>query len=345
MNGKILSLIIIFALMLSACGGTQTPATASAPTESEPATQPLPSSPTPQPPPTPTPTSTAASSSPVDCTDSAAFVADVTVPDNENMDQGETFNKVWRIKNTGTCTWTSGYTLVFKSGEKMGAPDSVPLDGETGPGASLDIAVDMTAPKEDAAFRADFEIHDPAGRAIPIDKETTLWVIVAVGNAPVDSGGGTPDGGTGGTDGPGFATVSCDFTLNPSKIESVASVINTYRTNNGLTSYTVNVYLSRAAQAHSSDMACNGLFVHTGSNGSTPQSRVAFSGYVASSVTENVYGAYPDPTGQEVVNWWATDQSDPRHNQNLLSTKYTEIGVGYSFYKNFGYYVVVFAAP
>jgi uncharacterized protein YkwD len=92
-------------------------------------------------------------------------------------------------------------------------------------------------------------------------------------------------------------------------------------------------------------MACDGLFVHTGSNGSTPASRVAFSGYGASSVTENVYGAYPDPTGQEVVNWWATDRGDPRHNQNLLSTKYTEIGVGYAFYKNFGYYVVVFAVP
>jgi hypothetical protein len=28
-----------------------------------------------------------------------------------------------------------------------------------------------------------------------------------------------------------------------------------------------------------------------------------------------------------------------------LSTTYTEIGVGYSFFNNFGYYVVDFAAP
>jgi len=353
---KTLYWTVLTAFILSACGG-QPPATVLPATESLPTTvtavtiTTVPSTKTSL---LPTPT-TAALITPTfvnapDCTDSAAFVVDVTVPDNESMDQGKTFNKIWRIKNTGTCTWTSAYTLVFKKGEQMDAADSMPLRGETSPAASLDVAVDLIAPTISAIYRADFEIHDPSGKAISIDRNTVLWVIITVGSASVNSGGGTPEGGSGGgtggtTTGPGFATVNCDFTLNPAKIESVIAVINTYRTNNGFTPYTVNADLTRAAQAHSNDMACNGLFVHTGSNGSTPQSRVAFSGYSASSVSENVYGNYPDPTGQDVVNWWAADQSDPRHNQNLLSTKFTEIGIGYSFYKNFGYYVVVFATP
>jgi len=72
---------------------------------------------------------------------------------------------------------------------------------------------------------------------------------------------------------------------------------------------------------------------------------VAATGYVASSVSENIYGSYPPLTGQGVVNWWINDKSDLRHNQNLLSTTFTQIGVGYSFYENFGYYVLVVAKP
>jgi hypothetical protein len=30
---------------------------------------------------------------------------------------------------------------------------------------------------------------------------------------------------------------------------------------------------------------------------------------------------------------------------NLLSTVFTEVGVGYAFFDNFGFYVIVFAAP
>jgi hypothetical protein len=30
---------------------------------------------------------------------------------------------------------------------------------------------------------------------------------------------------------------------------------------------------------------------------------------------------------------------------NLISTKFAEVGVGYAFFNNYGYYVVVFAAP
>ena len=125
----------------------------------------------------------------------------------------------------------------------------------------------------------------------------------------------------------------------------MVSALTTYRAQSSLAALPVNAQLSQAAQAHANDIACNNLFVHTGSDGSTPQTRVALTGYVASDVSENVYGSYPPLTGQGVISWWATDQTDLRHNQNLLTTKYTEIGVGYAFFNNFGYYVIVFATP
>jgi len=310
MNRKTIHLVVLLILALTACRGTDTT----------------------------TPVSSGPVVNPAGCTDSAAFVSDVTVPDYTNFNAGESFNKVWRVENTGTCTWSTEYTLVFVSGEQMGVPDSLPLT-TTKPGDTLDIAVDMTAPGNDEVYRADFEIRNPAGEVMPIDRNTSLWVIISVGTAKTEAGGGSTDSG-----GPGFASVSCAFTTDPPNADAVVTAINALRAQEGLPALTVNAELTAAAQAHSDDMACNNLFVHKGSNGSTPQSRAAAAGYNGS-VTENVYGRNPFPTGQEAVNWWSTDPSDPSHRQNLLTTKYTEVGVGYSFFNDFGYYAVVFGTP
>jgi hypothetical protein len=40
-----------------------------------------------------------------DC-DKADFVTDVTIPDDTVLDPGESFTKTWRLKNSGTCSWT-----------------------------------------------------------------------------------------------------------------------------------------------------------------------------------------------------------------------------------------------
>jgi len=142
-----------------------------------------------------------------------------------------------------------------------------------------------------------------------------------------------------------FANATCAYTTDAAKITETINALNAYRAESGLPAYTVNELLTKAATAHANDMACNKLFAHIGSNDSTPATRVAASGYTASSATENVYGSYPPLSGQGAVDWWKNDKTDVRHNRNLLSTKFTEIGVGYSFFNNFGYYVLVFATP
>ena len=78
--------------------------------------------------------------------DWAQFVADVTVPDGMRFDPGATFTKTWRLRNIGTCTWTTGYTMVYDSGEKMGTTTSVPLPNSVAPGQTVDVSVNMTAP-------------------------------------------------------------------------------------------------------------------------------------------------------------------------------------------------------
>ena len=66
--------------------------------------------------------------------DRAQFIADVTVPDGTSFAPGIGFSKTWRLKNVGTCTWTTAYALVFDTGEKMGGPDLVSLPNTVTPG-------------------------------------------------------------------------------------------------------------------------------------------------------------------------------------------------------------------
>jgi len=282
-----------------------------------------------------------------DCTNSAAFVADVTIPDNTTVRGGAIFTKTWRVRNTGTCAWGPDYTLTHYSDEQMGAPASVPLD-VTLPGQSLDISVGLTASNSIGSHRGNFVIKNPTGLIMQVDNDSRLWVIINVTNtvtATLTPGTASGSVTSATANGSGFANVTCSFSSDPAKLTATLNAVNAYRAQNSLPAYTLNAQLARAAQAHANDMACNKLFVHTGSDKSTPQTRVAASGYVASSVSENVYGSFPPLNGQGVVNWWINDRTDLRHNQNLLSSTYTEIGVGYSFFDNFGYYVLVFAKP
>ncbi len=274
----------------------------------------------------------------------------MTVPDNSVINAGETFTKTWRISNTGTCIWAGDYTLTYYSENRMGAPDSVPLD-ITYPGQTLDISVGLTAPGSPGAYRGNFVIKNPEGLIMQVDEDSRLWLIIKVENtAPTPTAGSTtntsPTSAAGVTpSGSGSSGSTCSFTTDVFKLTDAINAINAYRTQNGLPNFTVNTLLVRAAQAHANDMACNNFFTHKGSDGSTPQTRVAAQGYIASAVSENVYGSNPPLDGAGVTNWWKTDTTDPLHNQNLLSKTYTEIGVGYSFFNNFGYYVLVLAKP
>lgn len=367
---KMLSrLVLLSVLFLSACGGGQETAETAAPASTE--TQPPVTTEAPgetpavevtETPQTPVVQETPAAVRPTNqpgCTNKASFVADVTIPDNAVINAGETFTKTWRVSNTGTCIWASDYTLSYYSENAMGAPASVPLD-LTNPGETLDISLQLTAPRSPGTYRGNFVIKNPEGLIMQVDEDSRLWLIIKVENsASAPTAGPTTAAGTSVTNTPGSSTAvstpvssgtgtgtaTCAFTTDVFKLTDTIAAINAYRAQNNLPAYTVNTLLVRAAQRHANDMACNNFFTHTGTDGSTIQTRVADAGYVASSVSENVYGSFPPLDGAGVVNWWKTDPTDIRHNQNLLSATFTEIGVGYSFFNNYGYYVLVVAKP
>jgi uncharacterized protein YkwD len=378
-NILVLAILLLTAVIISACGSTATPQPSPTPTPTSAATVTVIASPTPEltatatetETPLPTPTDQG------DCINRAEFVSDVTIPDNTNFNPGDKFVKTWRIRNTGSCIWNVRYDLVFLKGAQMSAPYSAPF-AETLPGSTLDVSLDMVAPAQDGVFTGVYQVQSPSDHRFGV-KDGNLWVKIVVGsgtsapttptNTPLAPATAiqtdtpvanpltmTPTAGTPGGTPTGTPTISptnmgqsgsCTYLENPDFVGQVFVLINQARATNGLPAYTLNSKLSASAMKHSIDMACNSLLQHTGSDGSSAKERVAAEGYVAKSVQEAIYAQPPQfgGTPQSAVDWWL---NDAQHRPILLSSTLKEIGVSYVSVSTSalgGYFTVDFATP
>jgi hypothetical protein len=97
------------------------------------------------------------------CTNNSSFVKDVTFPDNTQIDPGKSFTKVWRIRNSGTCTWTTDYSIVHYGFNRMGAPAKIKLKERVPPGSNVDISVRLTAPTTAGTHRSTWQLQSPSG--------------------------------------------------------------------------------------------------------------------------------------------------------------------------------------
>lgn len=114
--------------------------------------------------------------------DAAEFVADVTYPDGSLVGRGNPFTKTWRIRNTGTCTWTPAYSLIFVSGERLGGKNAVALPANVGPGRTVDVSVQLTAPNQEGRYRGYWKLRSAAGFdfGFGLTGESTIYVDVSV---------------------------------------------------------------------------------------------------------------------------------------------------------------------
>jgi hypothetical protein len=120
---------------------------------------------------------------PVACTDRVGFVTDVSVPDNTTLIAGSSFDKIWRLKNTGTCTWTTGYDVVFVDGNRMSGPQASPLTASVSPGQTADIKLSLVAPKSDGTYVGDWELRNEHGLLFGLgtNADQPFWVKIKVG--------------------------------------------------------------------------------------------------------------------------------------------------------------------
>lgn len=117
------------------------------------------------------------------CTDEAQFVRDVTVADGSIFEPGESFTKTWRLRNSGTCTWTEDYALVHSAGYSLLAPDVTVLNSVVEPGELIDISVNMKAPSNEGSYEGYWKLRNDSGKFFGIgeDADLAIWVSIEVG--------------------------------------------------------------------------------------------------------------------------------------------------------------------
>jgi len=126
--------------------------------------------------------------------DQAEFWADVTIPDGTDFNPGDAFTKIWKLRNSGTNTWTPAYSFGFFTGEQMSAPAAVPLPGNVPPGETVDIAVDMIAPQTQGNYLGYWKMQNQVGEffeyAVYVQIDVVGGSQAAVTSAPKPSGSG-----------------------------------------------------------------------------------------------------------------------------------------------------------
>lgn len=88
-------------------------------------------------PPTPPPTG---------WTSNSRYLADVTIPDGERLEEGTQFTKQWLVKNTGQRKWNDGYRLVYVSGSQALTPYVSFKVPPAAAGEEVVLSIPMTAP-------------------------------------------------------------------------------------------------------------------------------------------------------------------------------------------------------
>lgn len=96
------------------------------------------------------------------------WLADVTIPDETEVQPGARFIKTWRVRNTGQTTWGPGYVLAFFGDEQMGGPENVPLPAAK-PGDAVELSVPLIAPQAPGLHRSTWKGRDPKGRFFEFD--------------------------------------------------------------------------------------------------------------------------------------------------------------------------------
>jgi len=95
------------------------------------------------------------------------FEGDITIPDGSILKGGEDFQKIWKIRNTGNCTWDDGFSLVYIGGS---SPDLDPYNFNftkssdfVSSGEAVNIGINLTTPCSIGKFEGHWRMRNDQG--------------------------------------------------------------------------------------------------------------------------------------------------------------------------------------
>lgn len=114
------------------------------------------------------------------CLDGLGFVEHLSFDDSDmsappELQPGQPFTKGWRVRNNGTCTWSTDYRLVFAQGNtpaaRMGG-EPVAVARDVAPGETYDIEVNLIAPLQPGLYQGFWQMLNTQnaafGRRLPV---------------------------------------------------------------------------------------------------------------------------------------------------------------------------------
>ncbi len=104
--------------------------------------------------------------------------------------------------------------------------------------------------------------------------------------------------------------------------DTLVSMTNQERAQNGVASLNTNQALTNAAQAKVNDMFANQYFAHNSPSGKTPWDFIHEAGYNFTYAGENLAIGYFDAT--DLMNAW---MNSPSHRENILNPNFQDIGI------------------
>lgn len=142
----------------------------------------------------PEPTAVPAASfvNPAGCRNGMQFVNDVSIPDRTVLLPNMSATKTWNLLNTGTCTWTTGYTFNYVKGSVFSPADYVSIPKNVAPGDTIELSVNFTTPAQNGEYVGYWQMRSPEGTNFG----QTVWydfqVNASTGTSNQRTGSGTP---------------------------------------------------------------------------------------------------------------------------------------------------------
>ncbi len=105
-------------------------------------------------------------------------------PDDSLVPPNYQFTKKWTLKNTGSCTWTAGYAIVFVSGTRLGDVTAVSLPTNVAPNQMVTVSVPLTSPQYGGYYTSYWMIRSDQNQifGVGLTHDQPFWVKIRLYN-------------------------------------------------------------------------------------------------------------------------------------------------------------------
>jgi hypothetical protein len=114
------------------------------------------------------------------------FVSHVTFPPGSIVQPDTGFYKSWYVQNTGSCTWTPSYSLVYHSGFQLGGRSPLNLNGYIQPGEFAVLSIQLYSNPQPNTYEGRWWLLDPQGHSFGggANRDEPLLVNIIVPGQP-----------------------------------------------------------------------------------------------------------------------------------------------------------------